>query len=116
NIEQAIRAAPEGHPVSLVLVTDDPAERIPLARLVLSELLEALRRTIATDILTGLSVVLDHDGSIARAADLRASTDDTHVALRINGPRITEQAEGPAASHSIGVSQTAASGERSAAK
>src|SRR5699024_638820 len=64
GIEQALRAAPHGHSLTLVLVTDDPAERIPLARFVLSELVEALRPSVPGETLTGLSVVLDYDGTI----------------------------------------------------
>lgn len=103
GIEQAVRAVPDGHSLSLVLVTDDPAERTPLARLVLSEVLEALRSSVPCEALTGLSVVLDHDGTIARAAGLRTATDDTHIALRVKNRRVIEQAEGPAACHAVSV-------------
>ena len=86
GIEQALRAAPDAHSLSLVLVTDDPAERTPLARFVLSEVLEALRSSVPSEALTGLSVALDRDGTIARAAGLRTATDDTHIALRVEEP------------------------------
>lgn len=101
NIEQALRIVPDEHNVTLVLVTDDPAERMPLAQFVLSEILETLRQSVQPEALTVLSIALDHDGSIARAAGLRAATDDTHVALRINGHRIIEQADGPAACYAV---------------
>lgn len=103
GIEQALRAAPDAHSLSLVLVTDDPAERTPLARFVLSEVLEALRSSVPSEALTGLSVALDRDGTIARAAGLRTATDDTHIALRVKNHRIIEQAEGPAACHAVSV-------------
>lgn len=101
GIEQAIRAAPDGDTVTLVLVTDDPDERVPLARLVLSELLNPLLPSVPPATLTGLSIVLDRDGTIARAAGLRAVTDDTHLAMHISNHRAIKQAEGPAACHAV---------------
>ncbi|AHW63504.1 Transcriptional regulator, TetR-family [Corynebacterium glyciniphilum AJ 3170] len=99
-VEQALRSA-DGEHVTLVLVTDDPGERAPLAEMALAELLGVLRPVVPSDALAGLTVILDRDGRCAEAVGLRAATDDTHVALRIGGGRITARAEGPAACHAL---------------
>lgn len=99
-VEQALRSADGAH-VILVLVTDAPGERAPLAEMALSELLGVLRPVVPSGALAGLTVILDRDGRCAEAAGLRAVTDDTHVALRINGGRVTARAEGPAACHAL---------------
>lgn len=106
RIEQALRMLPEESGITLVLVSDDSAERAPMARMILSELLDPLRRSTPAGALTGLSLVLDHDGAVARAAGLRSATDDTHIALRIKERRIIERAEGAAACHAIAAKQS----------
>lgn len=99
-VEQALRSADTAH-VMLVLVTDAPGERAPLAEMAISELLGVLRPVIPPATLAGLTVTLDRDGRCAEAAGLRAVTDDTHVALRVSDGRITARAEGPAACHAL---------------
>lgn len=101
-VEQAVRAARPGSPVTVVLVTDDPAERMPLAEVVLAQLLGVLRPVVPTGALAGLSVILDRDGSIADAAGLRSVNDDTQVAFGVVGGRITARAVGPGACHALG--------------
>jgi AcrR family transcriptional regulator len=99
-VEQALHSADTAH-VTLVLVTDAPGERAPLAEMALSELLGVLRPVMPPAALAGLTVILDRDGRCAEAAGLRAVTDDTHVALRVIDGRITARAEGPAACHAL---------------
>jgi AcrR family transcriptional regulator len=100
-VEQALRGARPGERVTLVLVSDDPAERAPLASLVLAELLAALRPGFPEGALAGLAVVLDREGRVADAAGMRSAHDDACLALRLEGGHVVAQAEGAAACHAV---------------
>ena len=115
GIEQALRAAPHGHRLFVVLVSDEPAERIPLARFVLCEAIDALRDSVPPTALARLSLVLDPEAAIARSAGLRATTDDTHVAIEIKNGRMTRFSEGPAACHAIAIRQGATNPQHASA-
>ncbi|WP_307248711.1 TetR/AcrR family transcriptional regulator [Catenuloplanes indicus] len=97
-VEEALRAA-GGRPVTLALVTGDPAELGPLARLCVADLAVCLRAAVPPAGLPGLRVVHDEDGVVAEAARVSAVSDGTEVALRLTAGRVTARATGYGACH-----------------
>jgi hypothetical protein len=93
-IEEAVRAAPDGSAVTAVLVSGEPAELMPLARLVLAELRRCLRVAVPDAAWPGLRVVLDPDATLAAAAGVTAVGDGTEAAVRVRGGRIVSRADG----------------------
>ncbi|GAB3413643.1 TetR/AcrR family transcriptional regulator [Flindersiella endophytica] len=98
-IEQAIRAVPPGRSVTAVLVTGEPGELGPLARLVVGEACVHLRQAFPRTAWPKLSVVFDEPGAVAAAAGVRAVSDETEVAIRVSNGRILARAEGYGACH-----------------
>jgi AcrR family transcriptional regulator len=98
-IEQAVRVVPPGAAVTAVLVTGEPRELGPLARLVVAEVCGHLRQAFPRAAWPGLSVVFDEPGAVAAAAGVRAVSDETEVAIRVANGRIVARAEGYGACH-----------------
>ncbi|MBO4206527.1 TetR family transcriptional regulator [Micromonospora echinofusca] len=98
--EDAVRAAPAGTPVSMVLVTGAPDELTHLARLVLIEFGHHLRQAFPGPAWPRLRVVCDASGDIAAAAGVPPH-DTTEVALRIDRGRIVRRADGPGAGYAL---------------
>jgi AcrR family transcriptional regulator len=98
-VEEAVRAAPPGVQVTAVLVTGEPGELGPLARLTVAELGAQLRRAFPRGAWPRVSVVHDESGVLAAAAGVSAVSDATEVAVRIGGARIVARAEGRGACH-----------------
>lgn len=97
-VEQAVRAGTE---VTAVLVTGDPGELAPLARLVVGELAGCLRQAVPASAWPRLRVVCDETGALAAAAGVRSVSDETEVAVRVEGGRIVATAEGRGACHAV---------------
>lgn len=97
--EEAVRAAPPGATVTVVVVTGDPGERGPLARLTITGLSGLLRRAFPEAAWPAVQVVLDEAGSLAAAAGVPGVSDATETAVRVRGGRIVARAEGPGAGH-----------------
>ncbi|GAA4533858.1 TetR/AcrR family transcriptional regulator [Amycolatopsis samaneae] len=102
-VEAAVRAAPPGAEVTAVLVSGDPAELMPLARLVLAELMGCLRQAFAPEHRPRLRVVPDPSGAVAAAAGVPAVSDATEVAVRVEAGRIVARAEGLGACHAVAI-------------
>lgn len=98
-IEQAVRAVPPGAAVTAVLVTGEPGELGPLARLVVAETCVHLRQAFPRAAWPALSVVFDEHATVAAATGVRAVSDETEVAIRVSNGRILARAEGYGASH-----------------
>ncbi|MFI5838322.1 TetR/AcrR family transcriptional regulator [Catenuloplanes sp. NPDC051500] len=102
-VEEALRgvSAASGSPeqVTLVLVTADPGELGPLARLCVADLAACLRATVPPSGLPHLRIVHDETGEIAAAAAVHAPADGTEAALRIAGGRVIARATGYGACH-----------------
>jgi AcrR family transcriptional regulator len=96
-VEEAVRAAPPGAGVAAVLVSSDPAELLPLARLALADLRTLLRHAVAPAAWPGLQLVCD--GALAAATGVPAVSDATESAVRIEGGRIVARADGHGACH-----------------
>ncbi|MFI2273873.1 MULTISPECIES: TetR/AcrR family transcriptional regulator [Catenuloplanes] len=99
-VEEALRAAGD-RPVTLVLVTGDPGELGPLARLCVADLAACLRATVPVAGLPPLHVVHDETGAVASAAGFPASDDDTEAAVRLTDGRVTARAAGYGACHAV---------------
>jgi AcrR family transcriptional regulator len=93
-IEHAVRAAPPDASVTAVLVSETPAELIPLARLAIAELTGCLRQAFPEHAWPRLRVVCDSTGTLAKAAGVPAVSDVTEVAIRVSNGRIVARAEG----------------------
>ncbi|MCO6010642.1 TetR/AcrR family transcriptional regulator [Actinoallomurus purpureus] len=97
--EEAVRAAPPSAEVTAVVVTGDPGELAPLARLVVADVCGCLRRAFPASAWPGLRVVHDPGGVLAAAAGVPAVSDTTETAVRIHGGRIVARADGRGACH-----------------
>lgn len=98
-VEEAVRAAPPGARITAALVTGDPAELAPLARLAVAELCGCLRQAFPPSAWPRLQVVFDESGALAAAAGLPAVSDGTEAAVRIEAHRIVARADGRGACH-----------------
>jgi AcrR family transcriptional regulator len=94
TVEDAVRGLPRDAVVTAVLVSGEPAELLPLARLVVADLRRCLRSAIPAGAWPRLQVVLDGAGTVAAAAGVPAVGDATEVALRVRGGRIVTRADG----------------------
>lgn len=103
--EEAVRAAPAGATVTVVVVTGDPGELAPLARLAIAGLTGLLRRSFPATAWPGVQVVLDETGAVALAAGVPAVSDATESAVCIRSGRIVARAEGPGAGHAAAMSR-----------
>jgi AcrR family transcriptional regulator len=97
--EEAVRAVPPGGEVTAVLVTGEPGELGPLARLAVAALCGCLRQAFPSSAWPRLRVVHDENGALAKAAGVPAAGDATETALRIAGGRVIARAEGRGACH-----------------
>jgi AcrR family transcriptional regulator len=88
-------------PVTLVIVTADPGEFGPLARLCIADLAACLRATVPPSDLPRLRIVHDESGEIAAAAGVDSPADGTEIALRIVGGRVIARATGYGACHAV---------------
>lgn len=98
-IEEAVRAAFTTDDVTLVVVTGQPGELVPLVALVLADLRGLLRQSCPEDAWPRLRVVVDETGEIAAAAGVSAVSDATETAIRVESGRIAVRAEGFGACH-----------------
>ncbi|WP_329139312.1 TetR/AcrR family transcriptional regulator [Streptomyces sp. NBC_01476] len=99
--EEAVRAAPPGSTVTLVLAGGDPRETGPLARLILADLCGCLRVAFPPAAWPRLAVVHDESGAVAAAAGITVSGDTTETAIRVMGGRIVARADGRGACHAV---------------
>jgi hypothetical protein len=93
-VEEALRTAPVDATVTAALVTSDPAELGPLARLAISDLRNCLRCAVGPEAWPRLRIVHDESGALAAAAGVSAISDATESAVRIRAGRIVAQADG----------------------
>ncbi|WP_020672180.1 TetR/AcrR family transcriptional regulator [Amycolatopsis nigrescens] len=99
--EEAVRAARPGDLVTVALVTGEPAEFAPLARLAIADLCGCLRQAFPREAWPRLQVVCDESGALAAAAGVPAVSDGTEVAVRIEAGRIVARADGLGATHAV---------------
>jgi len=89
-LEEAVRAAPRGVAVTAAVVTGEPAELGPLARLVLADADRHLGAAFPPGARPTVRIVLDEAGALAGAAGVTAVSDATEAAVRIRDGRIVE--------------------------
>lgn len=117
-VEEALRAAPEGVPVTIVPVTAEPAELLPLVRLALAELRSCLSPSFPAGAWARPRIALDP--GLAEAAGAVDPDDDTETALRLHGGRVVARSEERGAAHAVGAfvpprgSRNGANGARTA--
>lgn len=97
-VEEAVRT---GASVTLAMVTGTPAELAPLARLVVVQLCVSLRQSFPSGTWPRLRVVCDETGALAGAAGVPAVSDETEIAIRVEGGRVVARAEGSGAGHAV---------------
>lgn len=100
-VEEALRAVPSGEAVTVVVVTEHPAERIPLARTVLADVCGCLRRAFPERAWPHLRVVFDGAGGIAAAAGVPVVDGATESAVRVVGGRIRARSDTRGAGHAV---------------
>ncbi|GAA2961758.1 TetR/AcrR family transcriptional regulator [Actinokineospora diospyrosa] len=93
-VEEALRL---GERATLVVVTGQPAELYPLARLVIAEASVGLRRSFRD----GPAVRVVCDERIAALVGITAVSDATEVAVLVRGGRVVTRAEGIGACHAV---------------
>jgi AcrR family transcriptional regulator len=98
-LEEAVRAAPRGVAVTAAVVTGEPAELGPLARLVLADADRHLGAAFPPGARPTVRIVLDEAGALAAAAGVTAVSDATEAAVRIRDGRIVARADGHGAPH-----------------
>jgi AcrR family transcriptional regulator len=98
-VEEALRAAPSGAAVTAVMVTGEPGELGPLARLAVTDLRGCLRAAVAPSAWPRLQIIHDDSGTLAAAAGVSAISDATESAVRIRAGRIVARADGYGACH-----------------
>ena len=98
-LEEAVRAAPRGVAVTAAVVTGEPAELGPLARLVLADADRHLGAAFPPGARPTVRIVLDEAGALAAAAGVTAVSDATEAAIRIQDGRIVARADGHGAPH-----------------
>jgi len=98
-LEEAVRAAPRGVPVIAAVVTGEPAELGPLARLVLADAGRHLAAAFPPAARPTVRILLDEAGVLAAAAGVTAVSDATEAAVRIRHGRIVARADGHGAPH-----------------
>lgn len=106
--EEAVRAAPAGAEVTAVLVTSDPDELAPLARLAIADLCGCLREAFPQSAWPRVQVVFDESAALAAAAGVPAVSDETEAAVRIEARRIIARADGRGACHAAASARGAA--------
>ncbi|GAA4511845.1 TetR/AcrR family transcriptional regulator [Actinoallomurus oryzae] len=95
--EEAVRALPPGETVTVVLVSGDPGELAPLARLTVADVCGCLRQAFRSP--PAPRVVHDPAGTVAAAAGVPAVSDVTETAIRVRAGRIVARADGHGACH-----------------
>ncbi|WP_329094075.1 TetR/AcrR family transcriptional regulator [Streptosporangium sp. NBC_01469] len=110
-VEEAVRAAPADATITAVLVTGDPGELAPLARLAVADLCGCLRQAFPPSAWPRLQVVFDTSGALAAAAGVLAVSDATEAAVRVEAGRIVVRADGRGACHTAASAKSAEGAE-----
>jgi hypothetical protein len=97
--EEALRAAPPSAGVTVAVVTGNPGELAPLARLAVTDLRGCLRAAVPLSAWPRVQIVHDESGALATAAGVSGISDATESAVRIQDGRIVALADGYGACH-----------------
>ncbi|MEU8244594.1 helix-turn-helix domain-containing protein [Actinoplanes missouriensis] len=102
--EDAVRALAAGETLTVVLVTGEPGEYLPLVRLMLGEFAECLRAGFTRPIRSRLRLICDESGELAAAAGVTAVSDATESAILVDRGRVVARADGHGAPFAVAVS------------
>ncbi|ANW16964.1 TetR/AcrR family transcriptional regulator [Streptomyces clavuligerus] len=97
--EEAVRSALPDDRVTVVVVTDDPAEAGRLVRLRVGDVTRCLRRVFPPEALPRLRLILDDRGLFAPALGLPGTDDGTEYAVRVRRGTVVARAGGRGAAH-----------------
>jgi AcrR family transcriptional regulator len=100
-VEEAVRAGSDGLLVTCVAVSGEPGELRPLARLAVAEVCHCIRQAFPRRAWPPIQVVSDERGALAAAGGVTTAGNDTEVAIRVAGGRVTAFAEGRGACQAI---------------
>ncbi|MBK1786026.1 TetR/AcrR family transcriptional regulator [Prauserella cavernicola] len=101
-VEEAVRS---GEPVTVVVVTSDPAELGQLVRLRVRDALSCLGSVFPLRTWERLRLVIDDAAQVAAAVGVSDATDTTEVAVRIHAGAVVARAEGHGAAHAVATGQ-----------
>jgi AcrR family transcriptional regulator len=101
--EEAVRAAGPTGLVTIVPVTDEPAETGRLIRARLADVVRCVRASFGERPWPGLHVALDADETLVPALGLIGVDDDTEAAVRIRAGRVGARAAGHGAGLAVAV-------------
>ena len=104
--EEAVRS---GEPVTIVVVTGDPAETGRLVRLRVTDLVGCLRRVFAPEVWQRVRLVLDDEALVASALGVTDPGDETEVAVRVQDGVIVARSGGRGAGHAVSAARKATS-------
>ncbi|WP_030474010.1 TetR/AcrR family transcriptional regulator [Lentzea aerocolonigenes] len=96
--EEAVRS---GEPVTIVVVTGDPAETGRLVRLRITDLVACLRRVFEPETWQHVRVALDDAALVASALGVADPGDETEVAVRVQAGVIVARSGGRGAGHAV---------------
>lgn len=99
--EEAVRSARPGGQVTVVIVTNDPAETGRLVRLRITDLIGCLWRVFASETWRRVRLVLDDDAVAASVIGLESLDDETEAAVRVRGGVIVARAHGRGAAYAV---------------
>ncbi|GAA2439749.1 TetR/AcrR family transcriptional regulator [Actinomadura vinacea] len=101
--EEAARCARPGEQVTVVVVTNDPAETGRLVRLRISDLTACLRRVFAPEVWHRVRLVLDDQALTASAIGLTGPDDEAEAAVRVQDGMIVARARGRGAPYAASI-------------
>lgn len=105
--EEAVRSARPGEPVTVALVTDDPAEIGALVRLRITDLAVCLRRAYGPAIGLPMRLVLDDRAALATAVGA-GTAENAEAAVRVQGGQIIARAQGRGAAYAAATAPASA--------
>ncbi|TCO62260.1 TetR/AcrR family transcriptional regulator [Actinocrispum wychmicini] len=104
--EEAVRSARPGEQVTVVIVTNDPAETGRLVRLRVVDLTSCLRRVFEPEVWQRVRLVFDDDARTVSAIGLTDFDDETEAAVRVQDGVIVARAHGRGAAYAASTADT----------
>lgn len=93
-IGEMLHIMPQQRRLTLAIVTEDPGELAPLARLAIADFGRSLRHAFPARAIPDMQILVDESGATAEACGLDRVTDDTEFAVATSAHRIVAKADG----------------------
>lgn len=97
TIREILHTGTREHRLTLVIVTDNTAELVPLARLAIADFSRSLRHAFPARAIPDMQIIVDEAGATAAACGLAAVGDNTEFTIATSANRIIARADGPGA-------------------